>query len=159
MKEGISVSQIDYFQLRNEIDSVAPDEMADILKKAGFVHVAIDPEMHEFEPSSDRQRLTWETLDTAWNLLRETAVRIALTEVREQLAEQGFTNMPTDEQLFERAREEGVGATSYLDLAPQTGDGGMADLAAEGLYGVLAMLSEAAYQEARTGMAAAQEAE
>jgi len=157
LKEGHRVSQIDYIKLREEIDSVSPGGMAGVLKKAGFVHVGIDPELHQREPESEAQRITWAALDTAWNLLRETAVRLALLELREQLTAQGFTDMPTDEDLFELAREEGEGATSYLDLAPQLGDDELVDIAGEGPYQVLEVLHEVAFAQASEGLGLALE--
>ena len=116
--------------------------------------LAVDPSMHEGEPESEYQRIVWETLDTVWDVLRESAARLALLEVREQLTAQGFEDMPTDEELFGRARQEGEGATSYLDLAPDLGDGGLVDIAGEGLYGVLDMLTGVAFAQAREGFEA-----
>jgi hypothetical protein len=150
------VSRIDYAQLRADLNAVHSDEAPNVLKKAGFLRVAVDPSMHEGkEPEPESQRIVWETLDTAWNLLRESATRLALLEVREQLTEQGFENMPTDEELFERAREEGEGATSYLDLAPDLGDSDVTDAAGQRLYGVLALLGDAALGQAMEGFEAA----
>jgi len=149
------MSGIDYAKLRDGIDWTG--DMDVVLKKAGFVHVGVDPSRHNEEPESEVQRLTWAALDTAWNLLRETAVRLALLELREQLTAQGFTDMPTDEDLFEQAREEGEGATSYLDLAPDGGDGIDVEMAGAGLYSVLEVLHEVAFAQASEGLGLALE--
>lgn len=116
------------------------------------ITVAIDPSMHDRPPESQAQSITWETLDTAWNLLREAATRLALLELREQLTAQGFTDMPTDEELFELAREEGEGATSYLDLAPQFGDDAQVELAGSSLYRILGALHQVAFDQASEGL-------
>jgi len=118
--------------------------------------LAVNPSMREGrEPESEYQRIVWETLDTVWDVLRESAARLALLEVREQLTAQGFENMPTDEQLFEQVREEGEGATSYLDLAPDRGDSEVTDAAGECLYTALSLLRETALDQAIEGFDAA----
>lgn len=125
------------------------------MSEARTITVAIDPELHDGEqPKSDRQRALWETLDTAWNLIREGAVRVTLADIREQLAEQGFTGMPSDEELFALGRESGdpEAPTSYLDLAPNRGDGEIVNMAGEGLFSVFSLLAEQAYTDAAAGL-------
>ena len=108
------------------------------------VTVALDPKLHDREPSTEAERITWETLDTAWNLLREASVRVTLAEIRSQLTERG-EDFPSDEELFKEARESGAPA-SYLDLAPGN------ELAAMGLAGAFELLSEQAWADACTGL-------
>lgn len=113
------------------------------------ITVAIDPELHADQPENEAERIVWEALDTAWNLLRETAVRVTILELREQLAEAGFTNMRSDEELFAEATQPGADpdmAKSYLDLAPDS------KLAAVGLSGVFEILVDQARIEASEGM-------
>lgn len=121
------------------------------------IEVKISAELHgDKEPGSEIQRLQWEALDTAWDLLRETAVKVVLIALREQAAEQGAT-LRTDEEMFAEARamvERGEqAATSYLELAPQAGDPNpLVNLAGQGLDGVFHMLVDAAAQMAQEGL-------
>ena len=116
------------------------------------VTIQIDPELHGGkEPESDKQRALWETLDTVWNLMREGAVRVTLADIREQLTERGFTEMPSDEVLFEQTKASG-GPASYLDLAPNRGDTPLVDMAGEGLYGAFSLLAEQAMTDASEGL-------
>lgn len=127
------------------------------------ITVEIDPELHGGkEPRDEGQRLVWETLDTAWNLLREGAVRAALAEIRAQLEEQGFTEMPTDEELFAKANETGADPDlpkTYMDLAVQLGNGPAVELAEQGLYGAFTVLAEQTMADAIVGLGLAEEAE
>lgn len=122
--------------------------------------LAIDPELHDGrEPESEVQRITWEALDTAWKILREASVRVTLVDIRAQLKEQGFTEMPSDEEMFKAGRESGDpdAPTSYLDLAPRRGDGPAVELAGHSLLGVLQLLTDQAMLDASTGLGFAME--
>lgn len=114
--------------------------------------LAVDSELHGGrEPEGDIQRITWETLDTVWNILRESAVRVVLTEIREQLATAGFTGMPTDEELFAKADADPEMPKDYLDLAPQRGDGPAVELAGVSLQNAFNTLAEQAMADAVAG--------
>lgn len=122
--------------------------------------LAIDPALHDGrEPESEVQRITWETLDTVWNVLRESAVRLTLVEIRAQLKEQGFEQMPSDEAMFEAAKASGDpdAPKSYLDLAPQRGDGPAVELAGQGLLGAFQLLADQAMVDASEGLGFAME--
>lgn len=119
------------------------------------VTVEVDFELHGgAEPESEVQRITWEVLDTAWKLLREGAVRVVLAEVRAQLAEQGLPTLPDDEAMFRLAREsdDPDAPVSYLDLAPNKGDGPAVDLAGQGLQGAFQLLADQVFAEAADGL-------
>lgn len=106
------------------------------------LHPSVKPEDLE-EPA----RLAFIGLDSAYNLLRETAVRVTLANIRMEAAEQGKT-LPSDEELFQEARESGVeGApTSYRDLAPSIRQAALA------LNEAFELLLLAATEEAVEGM-------
>lgn len=122
--------------------------------------LAIDPELHDGrEPESDVQRITWETLDTVWKILREASVRVTLTEIRAQLKEQGAPDLPSDEEMFRLNAESGdpEAPTTYLDLAPDRGDGPAVELAGQGLLGAFQLLADQAMADAAEGLGFAME--
>lgn len=100
------------------------------------------------QPKDEIERLTWEVLDTTYALLREYAVRVALVEVRSQLAAQGATDLPADEELFKAARESGdpTAPTGYMDLAPDV------EMAAYALNTSLDLLARQALLDAAEGL-------
>jgi hypothetical protein len=86
--------------------------------------------------NDELERLAYSALDTAWNLLNEYAVRVTLQELREEAEEAGFTDYPSDEQLFADALAslDPEAPTSYRDLYP----GNLDDrLALSGLFASL----------------------
>lgn len=113
------------------------------------IEVKVDPTARDgAQPKDEIERLTWEVLDTAYALLREYAVRVALVEVRSQLTEQGATELPGDEELFKAARESGdpTAPKSYMDLAPDV------ELAAYALNTSLDLLARQALLDAAEGL-------
>jgi len=115
-----------------------------------IITVQIDAEQHGgVEPESEGERIVWETLDTAWNLLREGAVRVTLAGIRAANPE-----FPSDEELFRQAAESGVpdAPTSYLDLAPDKGDGSAVELAAVAIRSAFHVLAERAMSDAIHGL-------
>lgn len=116
-----------------------------------MIELKLDPSLRAAKadptPPTATEALIWPYLDTAYNLLREAAVRLVLHEIRQQAAEQGQTVEP-DEELFRQARESGVeGApTSYMDLAP---DG---ELPAMSFHGVFGLLVDMAAADAEQGL-------
>jgi hypothetical protein len=116
-----------------------------------LVEVKLDPSLRAAQadpaPKTERAALAWPFLDTAYNLLREAAVRLALHEVRKQAAEQGFA-MPGDEELFAQAKESGelFAPTSYMDLAPDD------EMAALSFHGVFSILADKAMEDAVNGL-------
>ena len=122
--------------------------------------LAIDPVLHDGrEPESEVERVIWETLDTAWNVLRESAVRVTLLEIRAQLKEQGFEDMPSDEEMFELARQSGdpEAPTSYLDLAPRRGEGPAVEMAGQSLFTTFQLLADQAMLDASEALGFAME--
>lgn len=115
------------------------------------VAVEFDKSMHpsvDYDSLDEPSKIAFAVLDTSYKLLREYAVRVAFSSLREQLAEQGQPLKYTDEELFKLARESGVeGApTSYMDLAPEV------DMAARGLHGAFRLLVETATEEIVEGL-------
>ena len=89
------------------------------------IPVEVVASMHKRPPQDEYERLSWAALDTAWNLLRETAIRLVLADVREQIAAHGGT-FPSDEELFAREADNPDFPHSYLDMAPSPEDAGRA---------------------------------
>lgn len=115
------------------------------------VSVEFDKSMHpntDYDSLGEPSKLTFAVLDTSYKLLREYAVRVALSSLREQAAEQGQPLKHTDEELFKLAKESGVeGApTSYADLAPDV------ELAALGLHSAFEVLVMVATEEMIEGL-------
>lgn len=112
------------------------------------VEVKLDPELHKRTPETVIEGIAWPVLDTAFNLLRDAAVKVVLQELRTSAAEQGAPFPATDEELFKLARESGDpdAPTSYRDLAPES------MLAAEGLHAVFLELIDTATLDAQQGM-------
>lgn len=102
------------------------------------VLVEFDQSMHTSAPQSEEDQVEWAVLDTAYNLLRDTAVRLTMMEIRKQAAEQGVV-WPSDEQLF--AEQDDI--KSYRDLAPSSPE------AAIGLHAVFTLLLTEAFAEAQ----------
>ncbi len=80
------------------------------------ITVEIDPERGTGVPSDNVEAEVRAAVDTAWKLLRESAVRATMIALREEMAEQGIV-VPTDEELFSQSSSTG-GPASYLELAP-----------------------------------------
>lgn len=81
--------------------------------------VEINQKMHPGGvPEDEAQRIIWETLDTAWMVLAEQAVRLALHRMREVFTEAG-DEFPSDEQIFADAQASGDpdAPAGYADLA------------------------------------------
>jgi hypothetical protein len=111
-----------------------------------LVAVEFDQSMHpdtDFDSLDAQSKIAFAALDTAYKLLRESAVRVTLQAVREAAAEQGQT-LEADEELFRQATESGDpdAPTGYADLAPDV------PLAALGLHGAFGLLVDAATAEA-----------
>lgn len=113
------------------------------------ITVAVDPKLHTREPGSESERLTWAALDTAWNLLREYAVRVTIQDIREANPDSGFP--ATDQELFDSAHPLG-GPANHLELAPEPGDSPRVDLAAMGLAGAFEMIQDQARADAALGL-------
>ena len=114
------------------------------------VKVEFDQSLHpsvKFEELDESAKLAFAGMDTAYNLLRVTAVRVTLQSIRDEAAEQGQT-LPSDEELFKAAKESGIeGApTSYMDLAPAVTQAAMA------LHEAFEYLVVVAAEEAVEGM-------
>lgn len=114
------------------------------------IKVEFDQSLHpsvKFEELDEPGKLAFAGMDTAYNLLREYAVRVTLATIRAEAAEQGQT-LPSDEELFQAAKESGVeGApTSYMDLAPVVTQAAMA------LHEAFEYLVVVATEEAIEGM-------
>ena len=118
------------------------------------VTVEIDSELHGGkEPKDEVQRLTWEILDTAWNLLREGAVRVTIAELKAQFTEQGVEFNDADEIFAKNADSDDPGdAKSYMDLALQKGDGMATELAEMGLASAFEVLAQQTFVDAAHAM-------
>lgn len=82
------------------------------------IKIEVDRELHSREPSSELERINWETLDTAWKLIREGAARLVIQALRETAQEQGVDFPATDEELFAKDVAEGGTVRGYADIAP-----------------------------------------
>lgn len=80
------------------------------------VKIEFDPGLHGGELELDPiEREMWAGVDTAFNIMRETAIRVVLRGMRERAAKEGI-HYPPDEEMF----SSGIpGAPrSYRDMAP-----------------------------------------
>lgn len=114
------------------------------------VKVEFDQSLHpsvKFDELDEPSKLAFAGMDSAYNLLREYAVRVTLATIRAEAAEQGQA-LPSDEEMFALAKESGVeGApTSYMDLAPAVSQAAMA------LHEAFEYLVVVATEEAIEGM-------
>lgn len=114
------------------------------------VTVEFDPELHtkvKFEDLDEPTRIAFAAMDTAYNVLRDAAVRVTLASLRTAQQEAG-EDFPLDEELFQQAKESGIeGApTSYRDLAPQSLE------AAMNLDAAFSVLVEMATSDAVAGL-------
>lgn len=130
--------------LTDKVKSLAvdPDDpngsvsLAAVLKLVeNAVAVEVDPTIHRRLPA-ENERESWAALDTAWNLLREVAVKLVIMSMREQAAEQGVPFPATDLEMFEEgvADDPENAPRTYSDLAAES------PLAATGLHAVLSTL-------------------
>lgn len=113
------------------------------------IELKYDPALHNGKkrPSTPDEELIYPYLDTAYNLLREAAVRLVFQEIRDQGAEQGIS-VGTDEELFAESAASGVpGApTTYMDLAPDN------DMASLGFFTAFEVLAAQALEDASEGL-------
>lgn len=110
------------------------------------IELKYDPALHNGKkrPSTPDEELIYPYLDTAYNLLREAAVRLVLLEVRDQAAAQG-TSIGTDEELFAESAATG-GPATYMDLAPDN------DMASLGFFTAFEVLAAQALEDASEGL-------
>lgn len=113
------------------------------------ITVAVDPKLHIREPGSESERLVWAALDTAWNLLREYAVRVTIQDIREANPDSGFP--ATDQELFDSAHPLG-GPANHLELAPELGDSPQVNLAVMGLAEAFDAVCSQARSDAALGL-------
>lgn len=117
------------------------------------IAVRIDSEFHGGkEPRDEVERLIWEILDTAWNLLREGAVRVTIAELNSQLSENGVEFRLDPEQIFAENADNPDAPRSYMDLAPQKGDGESVELAGMSLQAAFELLAQQTFADAASGM-------
>lgn len=85
-----------------------------------LVEIRLDPALHIASPEGVIDGMSWAAMDTAWNLLRDTAVRVAIQVIRESSAEAGLPFPTTDQELFDQVEQAGIpGAPkSHRELAP-----------------------------------------
>ena len=86
------------------------------------VTVSVDPKMHTRAPSNPAQEIVWAYLDTAYNLLREAAVRLTIQDMRDSAAELSLPFPETDQEVFDAMAAQGAKfdiepPKEYLDLA------------------------------------------
>jgi hypothetical protein len=95
--------------------TVSRDDVLAIVKDA--IPVEADPTFHPLPDGADEeQHLANAAFDTAYNLLRDTAARLILAEMRAQ----GVGDLPPDEELFASLAEIPGAPRSYRDLAPRS---------------------------------------
>lgn len=86
------------------------------------VEIKLHPELRQLSadptPQTDIDKATWPLLDTAYQLLREAAVRAAFVEISRQAAEQGIEWSPSPEEHLADVPE----LESIMDLAPDDGN-------------------------------------
>jgi hypothetical protein len=116
------------------------------------VTVEVDPEIHTNPPKSGIQETVWAHLDTAYNLIREAAVRAVIDDMRRESQKQGLPFPDTDEELFQAAEAEGEvlgmeAPKGYRDLAAHSAE---VIEAVEAAFRVLVRLT---VQDARDGAA------
>lgn len=136
--------------LRDMIASSPADDLPEILAKAGYVEVKLDPSLRDRqdpEPTDEVEKIAWPLLDTAYNLVRVAAVRTVLQTIRDESRAAGV-ELESDEKLFQQAKESGApGApTTYLELAPDS------ELAASAFYGVYSLLTTMSAEDAEEGL-------
>lgn len=108
------------------------------------IELKLDPSLRKGkEPANEFEKLLYPYLDTAYNLLREAAVRATLKSIRDQAASQGV-DLPSDDETFAKTAAEGI--SSYMDLAPDNLQ------AAATFYETFELLTEQAYSDATEGM-------
>lgn len=94
------------------------------------VTVEVDPSMHIRPPRSEREEIAWAALDTTWKLLRETATRLVLLDLRAEARRQGV-DFPSDEELFAAELDNPDFPRTCLELAAEP------EIAGRGLDAVL----------------------
>ncbi len=104
----------------NAGDAIRKVQVLDVVKDA--VTVAVDPSIHTRTPDAGGQAIVWAYLDTAYNLLREAAVRLTIQDMRDSAAELGLPFPATDDEVFKSMAVQGEKfdiepPKTYLDLA------------------------------------------
>lgn len=86
------------------------------------IALKINPDYHDRDPENAQEDLVWPVMDTVWDLLRETAARVALLEIREALAAQfPDVELPSEEAMFAHLNENcpcGRDTHGWLDVSP-----------------------------------------
>lgn len=108
------------------------------------VTVEVDLSMHNRPPRSEREEIAWAALDTTWKLLRETATRLVLQDLRAQARSKGV-EFPTDEVLFAAEPDNPDFPRSYLELAAEP------EIAGRGLDAVLRAIHAQTMVDAAAG--------
>ncbi len=74
--------------LREDIWSAPASELSAILARAGYRLIEIDDRHHDGrQPDGESQAIMWRHLDTAYQILREGALRYALEKAQDLLSE------------------------------------------------------------------------
>lgn len=86
------------------------------------ITLKIDPSYHDRAPENAQEDLVWPVMDTVWNLLRETAAKVALLDIREALAvENPEIEVPDEKVLFAHLDKTcpcGRDTHGWLDVSP-----------------------------------------
>lgn len=141
--------KIDALPTTNAGINISKGQVMDLARRS--VEIKLHPELRDAladpAPKTDEEKVVWPLLDTAYQLVREAAVRAVFVEVRRQAAEQGIT-LGTDETLIRESQESGVeGAPrSVMDLAPDSAT------IASTFHAVFEGLFELALRDAITGL-------
>lgn len=88
------------------------------------VTIKLDPAYHDRAPENAQEDLLWPVMDTVWNLLREVAGKIALLDIKDQIAkEHPEVEVPSEEVLFSHLNRNcpcGNQEHGWLDVAPDS---------------------------------------
>lgn len=112
------------------------------MTEARVVPVEIDATLHTSSPDPEAAE-TWAVLDTAYNLLRDHAVKETIKQMRAQALEDGHS-FPEDELIF--AQSAALGVSGYRDLAVND------PLAARGLMAVYEVLVKVTVENANDAL-------
>lgn len=139
--------KIDALPTTNAGINISKGQVMDLARRS--VEIKLHPELRDAladpAPKTDEEKVVWPLLDTAYQLVREAAVRAVFVEVRRQAAEQGIT-LGTDEELIAASSDVEGAPENVMDLAPDSAT------IASTFHAVFEGLFELALRDAITGL-------
>jgi hypothetical protein len=118
------------------------------------VNVEVEAGTRTREPENDIEREAWAAVDSAWSLLRESAVRSVMLAYKEAAALNGDPNFSDPDRWLADAQAGGSDVESLAELAP---DHTESPLLHAGLAAVFAGLVREVQSYAAEGFALAKE--